>query len=257
MEKTHIEEGLVGFFDILGYQSFLENNDAEVATSEVLNIINDVGDIIGSKILNLMEAPDTKDEKIVGGIQWLVFSDTILMLMKWDKKNIYEWTVFNMAASTLCQHMFEFGLPLRGAIRTGKYLLSKSCFAGRTIVEAYRAETSLNLAACVVDEEVVNLINSEFSGDIEVGEIVNSMMVKYMTPLSDDQYKKLLLLNYMIPDRFKPNPIDADIRQMVLNSFWAHNKDITPSAEIKAQNTENFFRYLQNRFPNFYGAKSA
>lgn len=253
MEETQIHTGLVGFFDILGYQTFLENNDVETATSEVINVINDIGGTVKTSLLGVMKAPTHKDTKIVEGIQWLVFSDSILMLMEWADDNTYEWGIFTAAAIKLCRQMFEFGLPLRGAIKKGKYLVSRSCFAGRTIIEAYRTEMSLDLAACAMDEEIMRIIDK----DMRNQDAVRELIVNYMTPLSGGQHKKIPLLNLVVPDSPSAKLFAADIRQAVLNSFWSHNKDMTSSAEIKANNTETFLRFLQHRFPAAFVTNSA
>lgn len=257
MEETRIENGLVAFFDILGYQSFLENNDAEIATSKIIDIINESGMAVSSQMITNIETMTDADKEVLKSIQWLVFSDTILMLMKWDRASFREWMVFTAAAIKLCRHMFDFGLPLRGAIKTGSYLVSKSCFAGRAIVDAYRAETSLDLAACSVDGEIINIVQTLTIKESDYEEILNLFVVKYMTPLKDGHYKKMSLLNYLIPDNEELTLPDTDVQQLILNSFWEHNKDISSSAEYKAKNTANFFRYLKFKFPEIFSPHSA
>jgi hypothetical protein len=253
MEETQIQNGLVGFFDILGYQTFLENNDVETATSEVINIINDIGSTVKTSVIGVLEAPTDEDKKKIEDIQWLVFSDSILMLMEWDEEDAYKWGLFTAAAIKLCRHMFDVGLPLRGAIKKGKYLVSKSCFAGRTIIEAYHTEMSLNLAACAMDEEIMHIIEK----DIKNQKALRLLVVNYMTPLNGGQYKKMHLLNFILPDDSKSKRFPTDIKQEVLHSFWSHNKDMTLSAEIKASNTETCIRYLQHKFPRFFASKPA
>lgn len=257
MEETKTQNGLIGFFDILGYQSFLENNDADIATSEVLNIINNIGTIVSSGLIDMMNEPDERDKQVLDSIRWLVFSDTILMAMEWDESNIHEWTVFSIAAIRLCRHMFDFGLPLRGAIKNGKYLVSRSCFAGRVIVEAYRAETNLDLAGCSIDESVIDKVKHiATNADAKILQDIEKIAVRYMTPFTNDQYQKVHLLNYLMTDGILPKPDAADIPQMVLNSFWAHHKDITASAERKCRNTENFLRFLFHLFPGSFSNAS-
>lgn len=251
MEQAKTEDGLIGFFDILGYQSFLENNDAESAASEVLNVINNIASITSSGLMTSLKTQDPLLKGLVERIQWLVFSDTILMAMSWDKPNLLDFRVFSLAALKLCRHMFDFGLPLRGAIKNGNYLVSKSCFAGRVIVDAYRVETSLNLAGCSIDEGLVEMMKRE-----PKTEWIETIFVGYMTPLTDGQHKKMSLLNYLVPDRVSPKPNAVDIPQLVLNSFWAHRKDITQSAETKAKNTETFLRFLLHRFPDQFANTS-
>jgi hypothetical protein len=85
--------------------------------------------------------------------------------------------------------------------------------------------------------------------------LIERTTVDYLTPLVNGENKKMWLLNYLIPQEALarqglPKPRAVDIPQLVLNSFWAHRKDITGPAEIKAKNTENFLRFLFHRFPS-------
>src|SRR5947207_965988 len=109
MQDAKIQNGLIGFFDILGYQSFLENNDEDIAVIEVLNTINNIGRIVSNSIIKSLKEPDDSGREILDNIQWLVFSDTILMAMEWDEPNLYEWVLFSVAAIRLCREMFDFG----------------------------------------------------------------------------------------------------------------------------------------------------
>ena len=254
MEAVKTQNGLIGFFDILGYKSFLENNDVDIAVIEVLNTINNIGRIVRSKIIRSFKEPDDRGREILARIQWRVFSDTILMAMEWDEPNLYEWVVFSVAAIQLCREMFDFGLPLRGAIRSGRYLISEYCFAGRVIVDAYRAEKNINLAGCSLDEKLVGIIkNTEAKAGLNFSGII---AVPYMTPLKVGEYEKMSLLNYLMLDERSPKPNAVEIPQLVLNSFWAHHKDITADVETKARNTESFLRFLVHRFPDAFANTS-
>lgn len=113
MEEAKTTNGLIGFFDILGYQSFLENNDAETAASEVLDTINNIDTRVSSGLMASVKENGEDLKAAVDSIQWLVFSDTILMAMEWDEADTYRWAVFSAAAIELCRQMFDFGLPRR------------------------------------------------------------------------------------------------------------------------------------------------
>lgn len=253
MEEAKTQDGLIGFFDILGYQSFLENNDVETAVVEVLNTLNNIGTTVNSRIMRSLGELDERDNEILDKIQWRVFSDTILLAMEWKEPNLYEWVVFSLAAIRLCRHMFDFGLPLPGAIKNGKYVISEFCFAGRVMVDAHNSEKRLNLAGCSIDEELVNIIKEEES--TRGATFSTRIAVRYMTPLKHGQYERMSLLNYfLMPDQISPKPNAVDIPQLVLNSFWAHRKDIVEDAALKARNTESFLRFLAHKFPDAFAS---
>jgi hypothetical protein len=252
MEEGKAQNGLIGFFDILGYRSFLENNDVERAT-EVLDIINNIkSDVTVDLQRRALNDPQGNREKILENIKWLVFSDTILMAMPWNKR-LEDLLVFSFVANRLCRKMFDFGLPLRGAIKSGKYLIRKFCFAGQVIVEAYNEGKKVNLAGCTIDQALIARLAKGGDG---CREFVRNTAVHYSTPLNDGSREKMYLLNYMTNQLNLPKENAFDIPQLVLNSFWAWDKDIDASAEIRARNSETFLRFLAHRFPQDFRAKA-
>jgi len=261
MQKLRSGFGYIGYFDILGYQSFLENNEAELALSEVVGIITNIDKHVTTTILENLghtsKAPESKDPQAefrrnLEEIKWLIFSDTVLMLMEDEGPDLFPQMFraisFSLAVGVLFRNMFDLGLPLRGAIGRGKFVYSNNSFAGRTIVDAYRLANSLNLSACAVHDAFLDAEKNKMHPS--VAEFWNIYLVPYLTPLHDG-HRRITLLNHL----FFPEPDDPlsksgrgygkrNLRQEVLDRFWAHGKDIGPDADIKASNTEKFIRYL-------------
>jgi len=127
--------GLIGFFDILGYQNFLENNSATESALNVLKIITDIPKEI--KHLNKQVAKTTPDIKDFDDhLKHLVFSDTLVFTLDYPENVDAEWIdnarVFIEAASAaLTAKMFENGLPVRGVIHEGDFITKDMCFALR------------------------------------------------------------------------------------------------------------------------------
>jgi hypothetical protein len=147
-----IEDGLVGFFDILGYQSFLENNDELNVAGEVIQTI----DGMPNAVTSLWRTPDSHPEevKVAESIKWFVISDSVLMMMGFDTapKPAIQNIGFLACAALFCNFMHRAGLPVRGFIARGRVAHSDRCFAGKPIVYAYRLGRRLDLAACGIDE---------------------------------------------------------------------------------------------------------
>ena len=185
--------------------------------------------------------------EITGRTEWLTFSDTILMFQQIVEDNsdarYFQWTIFLLTAIHLQNKLFEFGLPLRGVIHFGKYLVKETTFAGRAIVEAYRVAQSLDLAGCGVTREAIGDISTTLSSgqELKTDPVFGPMLVSYLSPVKQGQPIKMHFVNHL------GNKKMLDIRQYVLQSFWKHGKDITPEAESKVNNTELFFRFLVSR----------
>ena len=254
--------GIIGFFDILGYQSFLENNEdvAGEATEEVLNFIVTLEKRIPERILLNISRNYKAVKKLLNEIKFLVFSDTILLTSTYVKnddldRKIDKWALFLVASLHLNRWMFEYGLPLRGVITIGNFLIKEHCFAGKPIVDAYKMCHDLDLAACVMTDnayqEVTNLINS--SERKKIKKLLNDSIVKYLIPRKGGKEEKLPTLNLLTFRGLKPKSKKSnvkskdnktDVRQFIFNSFWKHNKDIKQEALSKVMNTEQYLRFI-------------
>jgi len=237
------EKGFIGFFDILGYTSILENNDPKMIAEPVLKLLTSLDSNINDEILSLttkFEASGFHDI-LKNEVKWLVFSDTILVSMAIpektdDGKKELRWIAFIAVCKLLQMFMLKKGLPVRGAINHGEYLIQGTCFAGRPIVEAYKMSQNLDLSACVFTEKASTCIN-------EIWKLTekNNIIAEYLVPLKDGTEAKLPTLNYI------PKDLTEDPRELVLKAFWAFNKDIPTSVQQKVLNTEQHIRFLLHR----------
>ncbi len=260
MENEGTKIGLVGFFDILGYQNLLERNEPEEIAGNVLPILTKID---GTVIKNLhgiynslflevkamqsssvkpdtLAAVDKKHKKIINAMRWLIFSDTVLLTLPIEDKDPIivrtSWTMFILATVILQIKLFDAGLPTRGAIEYGKFFVKDMCFAGRTIVTAYQLCSQIELAACVFSEVAANeFIRLDMSNDLD------SFVVEYLIPMKSGE-KHLLTVMAHTYDIDSP-----DIHGEVMRAFWGNRKDISLSARQKAQNTEQWLDFIEYR----------
>ncbi len=121
---TDILHGPIGFFDILGYQSILENNKTEDEMNAVVNVLEMINEIENTdlsqyKIYDIEKEIANSIDHIV---KRLIFSDTIILSLDLSsslvgkiRKNTL-WHIFIRSCGKLYWQMFSKGLPLRGAI---------------------------------------------------------------------------------------------------------------------------------------------
>lgn len=161
------QSGLVGFFDILGYQNLLEKNEPEDMAQSVLPILTHIDTTVKKGLPKIFHTEKEAEQelsliKIIDSIKWLVFSDSILITMPLedtiDRESSRRWTAFMSLCISLQGSMFKAGLPLRGAITHGKFVIQDTFFAGRAIVEAYKFCNKLDLAACVFTNNARNAL---------------------------------------------------------------------------------------------------
>jgi hypothetical protein len=173
---VHVEAktGLVGFFDILGYQQMLLANDVSSTAQIVVDVLSEVPDNVVASLLGdpgLERADDLASwpefARYFQGLvreemDWLLFSDSILVSLplRMDREIIH-WATsvvgFVEVCAVLLRQMFDVGLPLRGGVSFGEFFIQDTYFAGQPIIDAYRHSESLDLSGCVLAPSVERL----------------------------------------------------------------------------------------------------
>jgi len=78
-----VENGVIGYFDILGYQNLLTNNEPEDVAEKVLSRVISLNATVTTEINATFPklAASKRLDPILSATHWLVFSDTILALL--------------------------------------------------------------------------------------------------------------------------------------------------------------------------------
>jgi len=162
-----VKHGIIGFFDILGYGSLLENNEPEDIYKEFYPILENLEEYFKYNFKVIIKRKEKiidikhKFQNLIDDIKWFVISDTILITFntsKYSKEEMcFSWTIFLAACTMLQIKMFQEGLPLRGVINYGKYIVKNNFFAGRPIIEAYKISKDLDFAACVLTLKAIKI----------------------------------------------------------------------------------------------------
>jgi hypothetical protein len=238
--------GLIAYFDILGYQSFLQNNSASATAETVLELITHLPQQVKgvvSKSYQELESNKEVAKQISDSVRHLIFSDTILLSIEYPANVSNPWKndallLLSAMANLLCANMFEKGLPLRGAIVEGEFITKEYCFAGKAIVDAYNISQTLDLSGIVFDTRLSARIRNLFSTTVRP-----QYMVHYLTPLKGLKEEKKFHTNWLLCYTNEEKQIIlSDIEQFVLRSFWAHNKDCPQHVESKVANTSKLIR---------------
>jgi len=252
MPNESPKHGIVGFFDILGYSSFLENNPVEMAVEVIRNFQIRIPEEVTKRVTDMIPSgsqPASEESlSLLMKMKWLVFSDTIVIALSYDASinplmNYMNWLVFFPVTMVLNQTMFQNGLPLRGAISFGEFYMESNFLAGKPFVEAHRMANNLDLCACVLNQSAKKEYEEMFGKIAKVPGIQNppnlaQLTFDYLVPLKDGSSMRLPTLGLY------PGP-DEDIPQIVSESFWKHKKEIPAEAISKLNNTVLFLRYVK------------
>lgn len=239
-------KGYIGFFDILGYQNFLKNNTDEAVQKDVLGFISSIENPSPDLYVQVFPRMTDAEVKIIvktafDRIKWLVFSDTIVFTLEPGSEHeiIYYFIVLSLGRH-LTGKMFEYGLPLRGALHFGEYQFTGHSMAGRGIVDAYEASGDINLSTCVLTNAMEKRFEDLRGEDKGSRELFESLVCKYATPLSGGKREML----YNLKSENISSVKATDIREFVHRKFWAHNKYFTDMRVVeKVDETERFFMF--------------
>jgi len=235
-------EAIVGFFDILGYTSFLESNQTEDVTESVLRIINTIPKIVQAESSLALSA----GEDIMAQMHFLVFSDTILMTLDTtgnSRRRKYEqWKRFILHSVLLSKNLLINGLPVRGAITNGSIVIQNYCFAGAPIVEAYRLCNSLELAATVIAHSSFAAANEL---DHEFGVSFTRFFVEDYPPPMKHEVNRMPILLW---PTLSTSPFSGTAKEIARRAFEAWGKRLTGSAPQKLANTITFFETFRDVF---------
>ncbi|SEL62791.1 hypothetical protein [Nitrosovibrio tenuis] len=164
-----------------------------------------------------------------------------LISLPFDESNssshYFYWYAFLSAARTLQIKLFEAGLPVRGAIDYGKFLVEDTVFAGRCIVKAYQLSNKIEMAACVLSNDAFN--NFENNDDEHNRKVVAKTFVEYLVPTKEgDQHMQTVIAR---PPSATKHSV---IHRAVMRAFWGNGKDISQSVRPKIENTKQWLQYL-------------
>ena len=266
--------GFFALFDILGFKEILNNNDLEYLENIIANLL----DTLDSKAVTI-GGQDPNQELSLGKTGSIVFSDTIILYE--DARQMMDGTIPYLGpsiipkSSILLRLAFEAGIPLRGAISYGDYLISKNYFLGKPIVEAYLAEQNCNWSGAILCESAVEVMKKQnfrsgffygikvpplnpFDKNLIINFPANSILFTEPTSLFKEKFSNqskdyfalrwddLIKKIYLLKD--KPD-LTLDSRDMIEKrieeQFYCHNKQPKEKKEIekvetKIRNTVDF-----------------
>jgi hypothetical protein len=239
LQRPQLIGGLVAIFDVLGFKSFCQNNNDETVAFEVLTTIDMVPEGMTGMLTSALGNNSAAGE-VASRLKWLVFSDTILVSLPNAESEADEIvSVFFAACSVFNRLMFDRGLPVRGAIEAGSFLLGNRCAAGRVIVEVLETIESLEAACTVASDRAWAIIYERSKKNKTFEEFLLPMLSRRMVACKDGKREMPLLNWFAVRIGEGSNP--SDLEAYVKNAFLAHGKQLNKSGIQKMENTFALF----------------
>jgi hypothetical protein len=198
MEKESPQkEGLVGIFDILGYQYIIDNNQINYVADLISNILLPLPQETADKLIQTYKTTpnivDYVSSAIKDDLKWRIFSDTILLSFPFDAKKppllISKGYIFFLNyVSRFLRSAFDAGLPLRGAIDYGEFYIKENCFAGKPIINSYRLSQELQISGCAMTECLEKQFNAHLENEEALKKIRSVFVLPYLVPRSVEDH---------------------------------------------------------------------
>ena len=241
--KPRLVRGFIGVFDVLGFQSFCANNSDQKIAEEVLRYIDFVPEGMPELLARSLSRGQIKTyehaKALLSHIKWLVFSDTIVVVLPNAEKEKDLLREYVAACAILNRTMFERGLPVRGAMHLGEFVIGNRCIAGRVVVEALHQVHLIEAACTVLSNDVWAHLQDRFNTD-EIGDsLLRGLLPRSSVPCKDGA-KTLTTLNWLnisIGEATDPK----NTYEFVMEQFLAHGKQLDTAAHTKARNTADIF----------------
>jgi hypothetical protein len=238
--KPRLVRGFITVFDVLGFKSFCANNTDQKIAEEILSYIDFVPEGMPEVLAHSLSMGKPKAyehaKALLAHIKWLVFSDTMVVVLpdaeKVEKKVLQQYVA---ACALLNRTMFERGLPLRGAMLLGEFVIANRCVAGKVVVDALHQAHMVEAACTMVSNDVWVLIQDRFGSEDIMDVLLRGLLPRCPVPCKDG-VKTLTTLNWLNISMGKSED-PKDTYKLVMDQFLAHGKQLDAAAYTKARNT--------------------
>ena len=243
-----VENGIIGYFDILGYQNFLKNNSIEDCIKIIEKIILEIPTEVKNDYLNPHEYQDdflkTIREYFISHLNITFISDTIIFFFDFDtieKDHISAFLceiLFYLMMFT--QLSFEKGFPMRGYIDYGSFYYNnennKNIIAGETIVKCYLETNNFDFSGLVISD-----VAYKFCLDFDYFYLnqffTRKIIDKYLVNTKGSENYKYVLNTFFGIEKI-------DLVQFIFECFHKYNKEINDDVMKKINNTEKIMRHF-------------
>ncbi len=221
-------EGFVALYDILGFQSLVENNNLDTVMltyQQMMECHNIVEYVEIIKVIN--------------------YSDTFLIYTTEVSDRAFKLLLLMSNLLFVAANAHE--MPIRGATAVGELYVSDAVAIGRPIVEAYKSEKKQNWMGCWITHECVDRISKETIEEL-LGE---RTIVRYPIPLKEGDVRELYALNWLSLLMKGTDSMLRAIREPLKNTGFLKQKPGHGWAEERKHgHTRQFIDFIYSLLPD-------
>jgi hypothetical protein len=259
MKAREFKQGIVAYFDILGFKHVAKHEDI----ASVANLVEATLLRLKDHVENELQRGDTLKRDFTAGFGWLVFADSVLLWCEISPRDfeVYFWHNFLRVCAGLMKVTFNEGLPMRGAISEGRFFVKGHCFVGMPIVECHEEASRAEWAGCSLTRtaqlRLRKLWRSREGATWRT--IMEQVCVPYRVPIkklraeagSIARSGRRLAVKWFHEDLWHGDDCyNLGIQDAVLKSFMAHGKRVSSEVQPKLRGTIEFLRHVDTLHAN-------
>jgi len=241
-----LEKVFIAYFDLLGFKQFLLNNTEYVLSYRCGHILRDIENALSLGKTKPRNPGEVIADRKETNINCLNVSDTIIFYSK--DNSIESFKEFIKIIHDFNWKVNFYNFPVRGYATYDNFTMingqdvnekgtiySVNLMHGKGLYNTHEKSELLNWAGCAIDSTIENRLN-------EIGMHEYIPMLKKYAKKYDVPYKGYTINQYAL--KFSDEPINNDfferIKEGIISAFKCDNKSITPSVQVKIDNTIRF-----------------
>ena len=237
----------IAYFDYLGFEKFIENNDLEYQKKILVNNFIDMESALGQgKLKNIHGGyvADFSDSKI----NCINFSDTVVFWTNDDSKESLLELI--QVANEFNWRTINYSFPVRGSLVFGEIeyidfkqvtnyqgLYNVNSVFGKGLVAAHLKAESQNWAGTVIDESIIKEIETK---NYNIEKLLVPYSKKYKVPYKNNHLNKEEFVMCLVSDILDELAFES-MRNNIKRNFAHHNKSVKhKDVQEKISNTIKF-----------------
>ena len=244
------ENRFIAFFDLLGFSSFIKNNDNYEIEYRIDHLFRDIEYALGKDALNKETNGSITYDISNAEINCLTISDSVIFWT--DSASIENLHNLIEVSYLFNQRMANWNFPLRGALVYGQLGIKKwdapnnnnkvyraNSIYGKGLIKAYEIANSLEWCGTVIDNSIFQDQNQKFG----LLSFLSEFSIEYNVPVKSGIQNYLSF--YLEKPGFSNELLENKMKHFEEFIFKGDNKTFDQAAKYKLDNTNKFLKYLQ------------
>ena len=146
---VYYKDTLVGYFDIMGYSSFIEKNPIEESIKKISKFFQDTGCFLKTDIYDVK-------------LDHWILSDSIILVVDTNRCRLFAGSLefFLGACSSIMSDSMQEGFPLRGAIGGGDFYKDGEVMVSSALIDAYNYEKKQEWLGAILTPKALELVEN-------------------------------------------------------------------------------------------------